>query len=142
MEYKILEEQDLELMLNFVDDENTIYNISDLKKFISESNAYGFIAKENNKIVGFAYGYVLTHPDYRKAFYFDAIDVMSDYQGKGVGTSLMSYVRDYAKSIGCYEMFLVTNKSNTSACKCYEKSGAKSVADDDVVYVYDYKGDN
>lgn len=32
MEYKILEEQDLDLMLNFVDDENAIYNTSDLKK--------------------------------------------------------------------------------------------------------------
>jgi ribosomal protein S18 acetylase RimI-like enzyme len=141
MEYKILEEQDLDLMLNFVDDENAIYNTSDLKKFISESNAYGFIAKENNKIVGFAVGYVLTHPDGNKSFYFDSIDVMADYQNKGVGTSLMSYVRDYTKSIGCYEMFLVTNKSNISACKCYEKSGAISEAEDDIVYIYDFEGD-
>lgn len=27
MEYKLLEEQDLELMLDFVDDENTKYNV-------------------------------------------------------------------------------------------------------------------
>ena len=139
MEYKLLEEQDLELMLDFVDDENTKYNIENLKKFIDGENNYGFIAKEKNRIVGFATAYLLLHPDGKTVFYFDAIDVMSDYQGKGVGTSLMSYVYDYAKSMGCYEMFLVTNKSNISACKCYEKSGAKSVADDDVVYVYDYK---
>ena len=36
MEYKILEEQDLELMLDFVDDENTKYSIEVLKKFIDE----------------------------------------------------------------------------------------------------------
>lgn len=53
----------------------------------------------------------------------------------------MSYVRDYTKSIGCYEMFLVTNKSNISACKCYEKSGAISEAEDDIVYIYDFEGD-
>ena len=34
MEYKLLEEQDLELMLDFVDDENTKYNVDVLKKFI------------------------------------------------------------------------------------------------------------
>ena len=141
MEYKLLENNDLELMLNFVDDENTKYNLLDLENFISKENNYGFIAKEDNKIIGFAFGYVLSKPDGRKAFYFDSIDVLSSYQGKGVGTSLMSYVRDLSKSIGCYEMFLVTNKSNTSACKCYLKSGAKSVADDDIVYVYDFKGD-
>ena len=34
MEYKLLEEQDLGLMLDFVDDENTKYNVDVLKKFI------------------------------------------------------------------------------------------------------------
>ena len=141
MEYKSLEKQDIELLLDFVDDENTKYNEADLENFINEKNTYGFIAKENNKIIGFAFGYVLSKPDGRKALYFDSIDVMSDYQSKGCGTGLMSFARDYAKELGCYEMFLVTNKSNSSACKCYEKSGAKSEADDDIVYVYDFKGD-
>ena len=36
MEYKLLEEQDLELMLDFVDDENTKYSIDVLKRFIDE----------------------------------------------------------------------------------------------------------
>ena len=141
MEYKLLEEKDLELMLDFVDDENTKYNIEDLKKFIGNENSYGFIAKENNKIIAFATGFILTHPDGKNVFYFDTIDVMSDFQNKGCGTGLMVFARDYAKSLGCYEMFLVTNKSNISACRCYEKTGGKSEASDDIVYVYDFKGD-
>lgn len=141
MEYKLLEKYDLEFMLDFADDENTKYNIADLEKFISEENNYGFIATENNKVIGFSFGYVLLKPDGRKAFYFDSIDVMPNYQSKGCGTGLMSFTRDYARKLGCYEMFLVTNKSNLSACKCYEKSGAISEADDDIVYVYDFKGD-
>ena len=141
MEYKLLEKQDIELMLDFIDDENTKYNVTDLENFINENNNYAFIAKENNKIIGFSFGYVLLKPDGRKAFYFDAIDVMPEYQSKGCGTGLMSFARDFAKTLGCYEMFLVTNKSNLSACKCYEKSGAISEVDDGVVYVYNVKGD-
>lgn len=38
MKYKLLEEQDLELMLDFVDDENTKYNVDVLKKFIERKN--------------------------------------------------------------------------------------------------------
>ena len=34
MEYKLLEEQDLELMLDFVDDENTKYNVDVLKMIL------------------------------------------------------------------------------------------------------------
>lgn len=101
MENKLLEEQDLELMLDFVDDENTKYNIDILKNFINDKNNIGFIAKINNKIVGFAFGYILLKPDGRKVFYLDAIDVMLEYQGQGYGTSLISYARNYAKSIDC-----------------------------------------
>lgn len=70
MKYKLLEKYDLELMKDFIDDENTIYNISDLNNFINEPNAYGFIAKEDNKIKGFAFGYTLLKPDGKKDFIF------------------------------------------------------------------------
>ena len=139
MEYKILEEQDLELMLDFVDDENTKYSIEALKKFIDEKNNFGFIAKTNNKIVGFAFGYILLKPDGRKVFYLDAIDVMPEYQGKGCGTGIISFARDYAKTLNCYKMYLITNRSNVSACKCYEKAGGINKADDEIIYVYDFK---
>ena len=138
MEYKILEEQDLELMLDFVDDENTKYSIDILKNFIEDKNNFGFIAKTDNKIVGSAFGYILLKPDGRKVFYLDAIDVMPEYQGKGYGTGLITFARDYAKTISCCKMYLITNKSNRPACKCYEKAGGISKADDDIVYVYKF----
>ena len=140
MEYKRLEEQDLNLMLDFIDDENTEYNLDDLKKFVNEVNTYGFIAKENNKILGFAFGYILLKPDGRKTFYLHAIDVMLNYQGKGIGTGLISYICDYIKNTGYYKMFLITNKSNVSACKCYEKAGGINKADDEIVYAYNFEG--
>lgn len=34
-------------------------------------------------------------------------------------------------------MFLITNKSNISACKCYEKAGGINKANDEIVYVYE-----
>lgn len=139
MEYKLLEKKELELMLDFVDDENTQYSVSKLEDFIENKNNYGFIAKLNNKIVGFAFGYILLKPDGRKIFYLDAIDIMPEYQGKGYGTGLISFARDYAKSIECYKMYLITNKSNISACKCYEKAGGRNKANDEIVYVYNFK---
>ena len=139
MEYKILEEQDLELMLDFVDDENTEYSTVDLKEFIDGNNNFGFVAKTDNKIVGFAFGYILLYPDGRKVFYLHAIDVMPEYQGKGYGTGLITFARDYAKTIKCFKMYLITNRSNISACKCYEKAGGINKANDEIVYVYDFR---
>ena len=136
MNYKLLEEQDLELMLDFVDDENTQYKIEDLTKYINNENSYGFIAKLDNKIVGFATAYMLLKPDGRKVLYLDTIDVMPEYQGKGYGTELIPYACEFGKSINCYKMYLITNKSNISACKCYEKAGGINKAQDEIVYEY------
>ena len=49
---------------------------------------------------------------------------------------LMKYIVTHTKCIGCGKLFLITNKSNMSACRCYEKAGGISKADDDIVYVY------
>ena len=136
MEYKLLEKSDLELMLDFVDDENTKYNVDELKNFINNESNYGFIAKLDNKIIGFAYGYILLRPDGKKDFYLHAIDIMKEYQGQGYGTEFMNYIKEKIKEIGCRKMFLITNRSNISACKCYEKAGGINNADDEIVYVY------
>ncbi len=136
MEYKILDKTDIALMKDFVDDENTNYNEEQLNKFINEKNSYGFIAKNESKIIGFAYGYVLFRPDGKKDFYLHAIDINHRFQGNGYGTRLMNFIKDYIKEIKCRKMFLITNKSNISACKCYENAGGVNNATDEIVYVF------
>lgn len=136
MECKLLEKADIKLMVNFKDDENTSYNEKEINEFLEENNSYAFICKDGNEIVGFAYGYVLPRPDGKKDFYLHAIDVMQEHQGNGYGTKLMNFVKEYVKKLECRKMFLITNKSNISACKCYEKAGGVNNADDEIVYVY------
>ena len=136
MECKLLDKEDIELMEQFVDDENTKYDKEKLMGFLNENNSYGFIVKNENKIVGFAYGYVLLRPDGNQDFYLHAIDIISEFQGKGYGTKLMNFIKKYIKEIKCRKMFLITNKSNISACKCYEKAGGVNNSDDEIVYVY------
>ncbi len=135
MEYKLLEKQDVKLMKSFVDDKNTKYDEVSLNTFLEEKNTYGYIAKENGMIVGFAFGYVLVKPDGIKDFYLHAIDIMDGYQNHGYGTKLIKYINSHSKSIGCRKMFLITNKSNVSACRCYEKAGGNTT-NDDIVYAY------
>lgn len=135
VEYKILEQNDIELLKNFHDDEDAIYEENNVQKFIEDKNQLAFIAKKENKIIGFAYGYLQNRPDGKIMFYLYAIDIEKEYQGNGYGTNLMDFIKKHVKSLGCYKMYLSTNKSNISACKCYEKIGCKINAQDDVIYV-------
>lgn len=139
MECKVLDKEDIELMGKFVDDENTNYEKEKLIEFLNEKNSYGFIVKKENEIVGFAYGYTLLRPDGKKDFYMHAIDIMKKYQGRGYGTRLMNFINEHINTIGCRKMFLITNKSNIPACRCYEKAGGVNNADDEVIYVYDFR---
>lgn len=68
MKCELLSEHNLALLFDFVDDQNTKYNEDTLKAFLSEKNAFGYIAEDSGKAVGFAYGYVLNEPDGRKTF--------------------------------------------------------------------------
>ena len=137
MKCELLSEQNLALMLDFIDDENTKYDEAVLKAFLEEKNAYGYIAAENGKAVGFAYGYVLNEPDGQKAYYLHAIDVMAGWQNQGYGTELVRFVHGHSKTLGCRKMFLLTHKHNASACRCYAKAGGIcNAASDDIVFVF------
>ena len=139
MEYTRLQADDLPLLDSFRDDEQTRYERSALTQFLQNGNAFGFLAKENDSAAGFAFGYTLPRPDGKTDFYLHAIDVVREYQRRGVGTNLMRYIAGFARSIGCRKLFLITDRQNRAACRCYEKSGAVRKAGDAVLYEYRLK---
>lgn len=142
MEYKLLESKELDFMENILNEDNMIFNIDYLINFMKNENTYGFVTKEKEKIIGFAYGYSLLRPDGKIMFYLHSIDILPDYQDKGYGIGLLSFIKDYSKKIGCSEMFIITDKGNSRACHIYEKLGGKNECEDEIVYVYDYAKDD
>ncbi|MBP3635415.1 MAG: GNAT family N-acetyltransferase [Bacilli bacterium] len=143
MEYKLLEEKDLKSMEDVLKDDNMIFNLKYLNNFIKNTNSFGFIAKDEDNIVGFAYAYTLLRPDGKNMFYLHSIGMLPNYQDKGYGSKLLEFIRNYSKEMGCSEMFVITDKGNPRACHVYEKLGGKNDYEDEIVYVYDYeKGDN
>ena len=76
-------------------------------------------------------------------FYLHSISMLPKYQNNGYGSKLLGFIKDYSKSIGCSEMFVITDKGNPRACRVYEKLSGTNDYEKEVVYVYDYeKGDN
>ncbi len=136
MEYKVLEPGDLHLMKEIMEEDNKIFDDAQLQKFVAEKNTLGFIAKTNHKIIGFGYGYILLHPDGRTAFFLYSIGIRAKYQNKGYGTQLLSFIKEHVKRIGCFELFVITDKGNPRACHVYEKLGGKNDYEDEICYVF------
>lgn len=126
-------------MKDILNDDNMIFCIDYLTKFMNNENAYGFVAKEKERVIGFAYCYSLLRPDGKTMFYLHSIGILPEYQNKGYGTRLLSFIKDYSKKIGCSEMFIITVKGNLRACHVYEKLGGENDCEDEIVYVYDYE---
>lgn len=93
-----------------------------------------FVAKLENRIVGYVTIKIVekTNPSmrYRVQISIEAICVNENVRGKGIGTKLLEYVREYGKQNGCTDMYLTVNEENENAINLYEKFGfrVKSIA--------------
>lgn len=122
MEFKILEEKDIPLMKEIIEDDEMVFNENNLLNFIKKDDNYGFIALEDNKVVGFIYSYSLFRPDGRYMCYVHSVGVLPNYQGKGIGSKLFNYMEKYLeKENKCYKYFLLTSENNEVAQKLYDK---------------------
>lgn len=88
-----------------------------------------FIAKIQDEIVGYITFNIKekNNPSmrYRKQLQIEAICVDEKSRGKGIGTALLKYTKEYGKENNCTDLYLTVNKENENAIKVYEEFGFK-----------------
>lgn len=104
------------------------YNEQELETIINDSSKPIFVYEAENRILGHAFCQITEVKDNRllqdiKTLYIDDICIDETVRGKHIGTALFEYVRDYAKSIGCYNVTLNVWEGNDSALSFYRKMG-------------------
>lgn len=104
------------------------YNEQELETILNDSNKPIFVYEAENRILGHAFCQITEVKDHRllqdiKTLYIDDICIDETMRGKHIGTALFEYVRDYAKSIGCYNVTLNVWEGNDSALSFYRKMG-------------------
>lgn len=90
----------------------------------------GYLAVENNKVIGLIMGFVRRYDEYD---YLDykcpkcgevlELIVSKDVKNRGVGQKLMQVMEDYFKSIGCEYINIDVLTYNKNAIKFYEREG-------------------
>lgn len=104
------------------------YNEQELETIINDSSKPIFVYEAENRILGHAFCQITEVKDHRllqdiKTLYIDDICIDETVRGKHIGTALFEYVRDYAKSIECYNVTLNVWEGNDSALSFYRKMG-------------------
>lgn len=88
-----------------------------------------YVARIDNEIVGYVIFNIKerNNPSVRcqKQVNIGVLVVKEGYRGKGIGTNLLDFVKEYAKSNGCTDLYLTVNEENKNAISLYEKYGFK-----------------
>lgn len=105
----------------------TKYTEQELEGIIHDNSKPIFVY-DDGEILGHAFCQISEIKDHRllqdiKTLYIDDICVDESARGKHIGQALYEFVRDYAKSIGCYNITLNVWEGNHPALKFYESMG-------------------
>ena len=105
------------------------YDEQALEAILSDGSKPIFVFDEG-KILGHAFCQITEIKNHRllqdiKTLYIDDICVDEATRGKHIGKALYEFVRDYAKSIGCYNITLNVWEGNDSAYSFYKNMGMK-----------------
>ena len=105
------------------------YDEQALEAILSDGSKPIFVFDEG-KILGHAFCQITEIKNHRllqdtKTLYIDDICVDEAVRGKHIGKALYEFVRDYAKSIGCYNITLNVWEGNDSAYSFYKHMGMR-----------------
>ncbi len=88
------------------------------------------VAEIDGKVVGYAVYYLrnvkLPIMHERKVFYIDAIAVSSLCRSQGIGTQMVFFLTEIARSNGCSSLELSVSSLNRDAIRWYEKLGMRT----------------
>jgi ribosomal protein S18 acetylase RimI-like enzyme len=93
-------------------------------RFLRDPNHHIFFAFMDGEPAGFVSGIELTHPDKGPEMFLYELGVDEAHRGRGIGTALVTALRDLARDKGCYDMWTLTEDDNEAALRTYRAAGA------------------
>jgi len=136
--FRKLSISDLQLVLQMEKDfRSEFVCLENARLFLSNPANLIFACIENNRIIGFAYGYELNRLNNTgNMLYIHEVGVLPEYHRQGIGKQLLSGIKSLCKLSGICRFFLFTEKSNIAACALYESAGGEPAHNDDVTYFF------
>ena len=108
-----------------------------LAAFVQHAGHELIFALSGDRVIGFASGTVLLHPDKVPMFFVNEVDVSEKFQRRGIATQLCQQLFALARQIGCEGIWLATEADNIAARALYAKLNAQETED---IVVYDWDG--
>lgn len=93
------------------------------------------VAQDGPRIIGFASGHLLHHPDKLPAFFVAELSVHDDYRRRGIAKDMMARLTARADEMGAHGIWVATEEDNLAARATYKSLAARETRD---IVVYDW----
>ena len=102
------------------------------REFLEDERHHLVLAVTDGKIVGMASAFHYVHPDKEPSLFINEVGVLSTFHNRGIGRTMVKTLHEHARVLGCEEVWIATERSNTPARRAYAAAGGKE-DDEDVV---------
>jgi GNAT superfamily N-acetyltransferase len=96
------------------------------KNEINTNKCIKFIAKENDKVVGRAFLYLINNDLHEKPYgLLEDLFIKQEFRGNGLGKEIVEQVIKEAKELGCYKIISQSRYERLNVHDFYKKLGFK-----------------
>lgn len=88
-------------------------------------------------VIGMASAISYVHPDKPLQLFINEVGVAERYRRHGIGTRLIEFLLERARTLGCTEAWVATEVGNSAARALYRASGGREDDERAVVYTYE-----
>lgn len=108
------------------------------ERFLADERHHLLVAYVDDGVpAGMVTGVETTHPDKGTEMFLYELGVDEAYQGRGIGTALVSALAELARTRGCFGMWVITDVDNVPARATYRRAGGVD-EDGQVVYAWSF----
>lgn len=135
IEIKILSKGDEDILNHVASDvfDNEL-NKNLVVEFLADSRHHIVVAIDEDLVVGFVSGVHYVHPDKPPELWINEVGVAPTHQRQGIGKKLLQEMFLKAKSLGCNQAWVLTDRSNTPAMGLYASVTESEVPEDVVMF--------
>ncbi|MEM9580146.1 MAG: GNAT family N-acetyltransferase [Pseudomonadota bacterium] len=110
---------------------------SQLDAFVDAPGHLLVFARVASRVIGFASGVILFHPDKQPMLFISEVGVEDDMRRRGIAAALCNQLKTLAEGQGCTGTWLATEDDNVAARALYRSLEANET---EGVVVYDWGG--
>ena len=107
-----------------------------VSEFLRDERHHLVVAVDRGQVIGLVSGVHYVHPDKPAEMWINEVGVAPGHQGQGVGKAMIQELLQHARTLGCREAWVLTDRSNPAAMRLYTSAGGQVAPRDQVMFTF------